>query len=597
MRGNRRERRADAPPNAARSNAVRPFLTTGVSLVAAGAVTVCAVASVDPARPLQAEARAQLDVHGADIRLAAASSALNIPQNLLVDIINMPYNELQAFDLFASAQLWGGQWIVTGPSNIWGTDPADAARFVAAAAMLMPIQALTGFNTEISAANPLGVLGGDGLGQQFSRFMAAELPVNPNCDAEICIPTTPMSPITGIRGIDSLVWNVMMLTGAVDFPMINNWFRVPPSKLANGNFDAATTYVEDPSGEVYTLDGFGIPGTVTGPNGENFLPWAGTPINLNPAKPFQNWFDHLVADPSGNTIKLPSLVQLGRALQTLAAGIVVGFDPITPGSSLCPGACEGLNPKFDYPAIVKMIGALWPGNEKIDTWLAAYQAGTANTPTGSYITTNIELLKNGAKTWDFSNPPLDPKFINTGSNPSDLAPFFHNLWTSLRLNPDPLYPAAPTAAVAPVQQQPPAAASLVSASSTPTTSPVVGRQPEVNAVESAPAAVGDGVQSAPAAAGDGVQNAPAAAGDGVQSAPAAAGDGVQSAPAAVSDRVPTAPIPGTDTGKDAAAPAGHAVVGHRGRAGAASTNPAAAASTARGSGALNKANNDSGEGQ
>jgi len=579
-RGNRRERRAGA-----RSNAVRPSLTTCVALLAASAVTVCAVASVDPARPLQAEARVQLDMHGAGIRLAAASSALNIPQNLLVDIINMPYNELQAFDLFASAQLWGGQWIVTGPSNIWGTDPADAARFVAAAAMLMPIQALTGFNTELSPANPLGVLGGDGLGQQFARFMAAELPVNPYCDADICVPTTPMSPITGIRGIDSLVWNVMMLTGAVGFPMINNWFRVPQPKLANGTFDAATTYVEDPSGEVYTLDGFGIPGTYKGPNGENLLPWAGTAININPAKPFQNWFDHLMADPSGNPIKLPSLEQLGRALQTLAAGIVVGFDPITPGSSLCPGACEGLNPKFDYPAIVKMIGALWPGNKKIDTWLAAYEAGRANTPTGVYITNNIELLKNSAQTWDFSNPPLDPKFVNRGSNPSDLAPFFHNLWTSLRLNPDPLYPPAPTAAVTPVQNQPPAAASLVSASSTPTTSPVVGRQPEVNAVESAPAAAGDDVQSAPATVGDDVQ-----------SAPATVGDDVQSAPAAVSDRVPAAPIPGTDTGKDAAAPTGHAVVGHRGRASAASTNPAAA-STARGSGALNKANNDSGEGQ
>jgi len=569
MRGARSERRTEA-----RSHAVRPYLATSAALVAAGALTVCAVAPVDPVRPLQAEARAQLDLHSADIRLAAASSVLNIPQNLLADIINMPYYALQGFDLLASAQLWGGQWIVTGPSNIWGTDPADAARFVGAAAMLVPIPSLSGFNTEISVANPLGVLGGDGIGQQFWRFMAAEVPVSPYCDAEGCVPTTPMSPITGIRAIDSLIWNALILTRAVDFPLVGGWFRVPPSKLVNGTFDPSTTYVEDPSGEIYTLDGFGIPGTVKGPNGENLMPWAGRPINLNPVKPVQNWFEHLLADPSGNTIKLPSLVQLGRALQTLAAGIVVGFDPITPGSSLCPGACEGLNPKFDYPAIVEWIGSLWPGNEKIDTWLAAYKAGTANTPTGSYITRNIELLKNGSQFWDFSNPPLDPQFSNIGSNPSDAAPFFHKLWTSLGLNPDPLYPVGPTAAVTPVRQQLPAAALSVSDSSAATTSAVVGGQPTANSVQDAPAVVGEDVQSAPAGVGD---------------------DGLDT-PAAVSDRVPAGPIPGTDTGKVAAATTGHAVVGHRGRAGE-SKKPAAAASAARGSGALSTPNKEAAEGR
>lgn len=538
-RGNRRERRAEA-----RSNAVRPYLTAGVALIAASTVTATAVAPVEPPRPVQAETRTQLDIRSADVRLTAASSILNIPLNLLVDIINMPHSELQAFELLANAQLWGGNWLVTGPSNVWGTDPADAARFVAAAAMLIPIPALSGFDTEISAANPLGVLGGNGIGQQFWRFMAAEVAVNPNCDAEGCVPTTPMSPITGIRGIDILVWSALMFTGLVDVPMISDWFKVPLPKLVNGNFDPAIVQVESPSGEIYTLDGFGIPGTVKGPNGENLLPWAGTPINLNPAKPFRNWFNHLMADPAGNPIKPPSLEQFGRALQTLAAGIHVGFDPFTPGSVLCPNYCTGVTPEQDYPAIVEKIGSLWPGNEKIDTWLAAYKAGRANTatdsPAGNYISANIELLKNAERFWDFSNAPMDPKFSNIGSNPSDLAPFFHNFWKSLGLNPDPLYPAGPTATVAPPQSQL-TAAPLVSASL-----PAGGSTGR------------DGGPAEPITVGDDGPAEPITVGDGGQGATITVGDGGQGKTTTVGDDGPAVPITDVAIGQAAKTTGGDA---------------------------------------
>lgn len=566
MAGNRRERRDQA-----RSKPVRPYLATGVALAAAGAVTVSGVGPVDTARPVPTEARTQLDVHGTDIRLAAASSISNFPQNLVTDIINMPYAALQAFDMFASAQLFGGNWIVTGPSNVWGTDPADAARFVAAAAMLIPIPALSGFNTEISAANPLGVLGGDGIGQQFWRFMAAEVPVNPYCDAEECVMTTPMSPITGIRVVDNFVWNALIVTGVVDFPLFKGWFKVPLSKLANGTFDAQTTLIEAPSGPIYALDGFGIPGTVRGPNGENLLPWAGTPINVSLTKPFQNWFDHLLADPSSNPIKLPSLEQFGRALQTLAAGIVVGFDPITPGSSLCPGFCENVRPEVDYPAIVEWIGALWPGNVKIDTWLAAYKAGTSNTPTGSYIARNIELLKSSQLFWDFSNPPLDPQFSNIGYNPSDLAPAFHNLWTSLGLKPDPLYPAKPSTAAA----SPPAAASAVAAASAPVTRAVVARPDAAPAVAGVPAADADAPRDVAAVVDDAPGDEPKA------------------------ELLPSGPLPGGQTGN--AATAGdtgeRAGTAHRGRPGEGKRSVSSATSATAASGAVSTADNESAQGR
>lgn len=574
--GNRRERRAEA-----RSKAARPYVATGVALVAASAVTVSGMGPVDSGRPMQAEARAQLD-HGADIRLAAAASSIsNLPQNLLTDIINMPYAALQAFDLFASAQLFGGNWIVTGPSNVWGTDPADAARFVAAAGMLVPIPGLTGFNTEISADNPLGVLGGDGFGQQFWRFMAAEVPVNPYCDAEECVMTTPMSPITGIRVLDNFIWNALIITGVVDFPLFTGWFRVPPSKLANGTFNAETTLIEAPSGPIYALDGFGIPGTVRGPNGENLLPWAGTPINVNPFKPFQNWVDHLLADPYQNSVKLPSLEQFGRALQTFAAGMVAGFDLFTPGSSLCPGFCVNVPPAVDYPAIVEWIGSLWPGNEKIDTWLAAYKAGTSNTPTGSYIARNIELLQASQRFWDFSNPPLDPQFSNVASNPSDLAPFFHNLWTSLGLNPEPLYPVKPTTAAASPQHQAPAAASAVSAAdvpSAPATPAVVAPPTDAPAVADVPAVADDPLAEVPAAGGGAVPDVPGA------------------------ERLPANLLPDAPTGQAETATAndtsGRAGALHRGRPGESRRSaPSVSAPTAGGSGAVSTPNTESGEGR
>ena len=70
------------------------------------------------------------------------------------------------------------------------------------------------------------------------------------------------------------------------------------------------------------------------------MPWANTTFTLDLSKPFQNYFDHLMADPATNPIQLPNLVEFGRTLQTLLAGLVIAFDPITPGSRLLPGGLQ-----------------------------------------------------------------------------------------------------------------------------------------------------------------------------------------------------------------------------------------------------------------
>jgi hypothetical protein len=166
------------------------------------------------------------------------------------------------------------------------------------------------------------------------------------------------------------------------------------------------------------------------------MPWANTEFKLDLIKPVQNYFNHLMADPSTNPIQLPDLVQFGRTIQALIASMVVAFDPFTPGSPFCAGNCKMITDlHMDYPDIVRSIGALWPGNKTIDGWLTAYDTGKANVPTQEQIDNAVAILQPGP--WSFGNPSPPPGWFS-GFNPSTLAPQFHALWTALGFNPPPL---------------------------------------------------------------------------------------------------------------------------------------------------------------
>ena len=273
---------------------------------------------------------------------------------------------------------------------------------------------------------------------------ASELPVSEHCGIG-CMPTVPTSPITGIGVVDSLLWSLAIGTGLVKSPLLDNFLKVPLSELISGYAFGPGTPDYANFGPVFPGLGFTGTTTVVDPDGQPqyLMPWANTTFKLDLFTPFATYFDHLMADPSTNPIRLPNLVGLGRTLQTFAAGMVIAFDPIIPGRALCPNACANLPAQFDYPAVVKFIGDLWPGNENIDSWLTAYANGTANVPTQAQIDKNIELLENGQQFWSFGNTPLPDSSANKGFNPSSLAPFFHKLWTDLGLNPPPLNPRAP----------------------------------------------------------------------------------------------------------------------------------------------------------
>ena len=421
----------------------------GVALLG---TSVIAVTSVAPPPP-------EMRVVTAEVRLAAASSLLNVPVNLLIDVVNIPDNEVQALDYLSRSLIFSGPWFVVSATNIWGVDPGDPGHFMSTVNLLVPFPALSGLGLDQSDQN--------GLGQQLWHFVAAELPVNKYCDADGCPPGVPISPITGFTGLDNVLWGLALTFGlygfapgaSVKFPLFNNWFSVPLSDLVSGyTFGPGQPGYTDPSGPVYP--GFGFAGTteVDGPNGPEYLmPWANTTFTLDPFKPFQNYFNHLMADPATNPIHLPDLVEIGRTLQTLAAAMVIAFDPLTPGAGLCTGGlgnCSWLPPALDYPGIVKFIGDLWPGNTVINEWLDARANGTANVPTKEQIETAARLAEQNSSFWDFGNPSPPPELVN-GSNPGTLAPFFHKLWTDLGLNPPPLAPPAtdPAPATNPLQQQ------------------------------------------------------------------------------------------------------------------------------------------------
>ena len=124
--------------------------TAGVALVGASVI------AITPVAPPPAPAH-ETRVASADVRLAAATgNILNIPLNLLIDMINIPDSEVQAFDMLARAQMFSGPWFVVGPTNIWGTDPGDPGRFMATVGLAVPFTALNGINYDPNDQRGLG---------------------------------------------------------------------------------------------------------------------------------------------------------------------------------------------------------------------------------------------------------------------------------------------------------------------------------------------------------------------------------------------------------------------------------------------------------
>lgn len=362
------------------------------------------------------------------MRLVADDSLLNVPLNLFYDSANIPYYETQAVGFAAEALFFSGPWMVVSPTNLWGIDPGDPGHYMAVVNFLLPNPALSGMDSSHYDFNA-------GFGQQLWGLVAAELPVSAECAALSCTPMVPTSPITGMTGIDQEIWSVLIWTGQEHLPILASWFKVPFSDITGGNgytFGPDYPGYADPSGPAFSMYGDAFEGTHE-VDGQNLMPFAGLTYQLDPLAPLDNFWNQLIAPPSndgvlGTGVLLPSLTDLGRNLQALAAATVMAFDPVTPGSPFCPLDCSYLPASLNYPALVKDIGALWPNNPIIDTWLTHLQDGTANVPTEQEIETSIRILQQGP--WDFGNPsPPNAWSPSWWPEINDLSPAFHQFWT------------------------------------------------------------------------------------------------------------------------------------------------------------------------
>ena len=166
------------------------------------------------------------------------------------------------------------------------------------------------------------------------------------------------------------------------------------------------------------------------------MPWSGDTYTFEPWVPVENFINSLEATPNPDGFEVPTFTELAQALQAVAAGFLLDFDPITPGSPFCPDTCSFLPDSANYPALVQDLANMMPGNPTIDEWLADFNAVgggpqiTYNDPTEAQILNSVAILQQGY--WDFGNP--DPP-AGTGPDFSQVSSFFYQLWTDLGITP------------------------------------------------------------------------------------------------------------------------------------------------------------------
>lgn len=369
-------------------------------------------------------------VAGPAVRLTAdGDSVLNIPFNLFQQIVNIPNTEVEALNTLAASLFFTGPWFAASATNIWGEDPGDPGHFMALVDILIPFKEISGLGSP--EIDPVAAAAGTaGLGQQLALLAAAELPADASCDADWCAPLHPTMPITGLTPIDLTIWQLATTLGLQRFPLNDNWFQVPFSELTSGytfGAIAAPSAGVGPGGAVPDDDVFGFPGTVAGPHGENLMPWSNITFTLNLLGPFQNFYNSLLAPPDPAGFAFPSIEEIGRTLQSLAAAMVVGFNPFVPGSGTCWGECDV--PAFlTSEGIVKTIAALWPGNSMINHWLDLSANGLANGPTQHQIDFAMGFIQGLQTVFDLGNPPPSevPAWVETPA-PFDIDPLMSSL--------------------------------------------------------------------------------------------------------------------------------------------------------------------------
>ena len=437
---------------------------TGWALAAASVVVAATVAPIKPwSAGMSAVERA--------VRLVAGDSLLNVPFNLAQDVFNVPANEVAATDVLADSFFWTGTWWTPSATNLWGEDPGDPGHFMAIFDYLFPFAPQVSGLDQPEIDPTLLANGTAGLGQQFAMLAAAELPVSASCDAVQCAPMVPTDPITGVTGIDKLIDFEKVFTNFPNadnqLPLFSHWLQVPLQQLLTGyqfpstaadSANPTAAGIADPSAGIgpggsvpgAPLDavpgsqaepGFGFPGTVSGPDGQNLMPWSEVNVQLNPLGPFEQWFQSLEAPVNPNGFQLVGPDDVSEALKALTAGAVVDFDPFSPGSPLCPALCDQspFAPPFGLTTadLVQSIQNVGPPSPLISEWLSLNSSGLANAPTQDQIDATVAGLQTGVFTFspgteqqivdylNSINPNLSELLVNSGlmTDPGYLGPW------------------------------------------------------------------------------------------------------------------------------------------------------------------------------
>jgi hypothetical protein len=435
----------------------RPYVLASAALVATGVVSALAAPPI--ARWVQPPTRS-VENRLVDVEVSGIEA---IPFNLFSDIVDIPGNEVDAFQGLGNSLMDGGTWLVASATNLFGEDPGDPSRFMALTQMLIPFTAISGEGSPepgyIDPSDPTGPTSFDwadaasgqlGLSQQISLLLDSEIPVSASSDGTWSAPLDPVSPITGFDGIDRAIWTAEIFTFQTPFPLIDNWFQTPLSELTGGTYNFGT--VVDPSagvganGQVPTDSVWGLAGThpemgdmgygvnalgeTLNANGNvvQLMPWSNESFTFNPLYPFENFFS---SNPGGleapvdtttflNDLNIPTGEELFQAIQTFVAGSVISFDPLVPGSPLCDPVCAGLPDSLSMPALVQDVENWDPSNTSIQHWLDLYHTpstgpgdlpnpyGSTADPTQEQI--NFANITNNQSMFDFGNPQTtDPQ--------------------------------------------------------------------------------------------------------------------------------------------------------------------------------------------
>jgi hypothetical protein len=173
------------------------------------------------------------------------------------------------------------------------------------------------------------------------------------------------------------------------------------------------------------------------------MPWTqvnGGEFTLNPLLPFENFFNSLMQTPDltvGDNLNagfdIPTGQDIFQAFESVTAGAIALFDPVTPGSFLCDLNCPVTSGSpLDFPAIVADINNIAPGDPLIEEWLNNVADGTANVVTPNEIAID-DALDQADTNFDFGNAPTPASFGALGAELQALAPSFESFFESIGL--------------------------------------------------------------------------------------------------------------------------------------------------------------------